>query len=45
MPRARSRSMVAAAGWPYGLRRPTETSPIRGRTASRNAAVEEVRLP
>lgn len=43
--RSRSRSIVAGAGWPYGLPAPAETAAIRGRTASRNAPVDDVRLP
>jgi len=45
MPRARRRFTVAGAGCPYVLRAPTEIKPMRGRMASRKAAVEEVRLP
>ena len=44
-PAPASRSIVAGAGWPYGLPAPAETAAIRGRTASRNAPVDDVRLP
>jgi len=37
--------MVAGAGCPYGLPTPDETTATRGRTASRNAGVLEVREP
>ena len=40
-----SRSMVAGAGCPYGLPSPDETTAKRGRTASRNAGVLDVREP
>ena len=40
-----SRSIVAGAGCPYGLPLPDETTATRGRTASRNAGVLEVREP
>ena len=42
---ARRRSIVAGAGWPYGLPAPAETAAMLGRTASRNAPVDDVRLP
>ena len=44
-PRASIRASVSGAGWPYGLTAPTETIATFGRTASRKASVDEVRLP
>lgn len=44
-PPASIRASVSGAGWPYGLTAPTETIAALGRTASRNAWVDEVRLP
>lgn len=44
-PRASIRASVWGAGWPYGFTAPTDTIAARGRTASRNASVDEVRLP
>jgi hypothetical protein len=43
--RAFSRLIVAGAGWPYVFSAPAETTAIDGATASRNAGVDDVRLP
>jgi hypothetical protein len=43
--RALSRAIVAGAGCPYGLPAPADTTATDGATASRNAGVDEVRLP
>jgi hypothetical protein len=43
--RALIRVIVSGAGCPYVFFAPTDTAAIRGVTASRNAAVEDVRLP
>jgi len=40
-----SRSIVAGAGWPYGLPAPAETTATFGWTACRNARVVAVREP
>ena len=40
-----NRSIVAAAGWPYGFPAPADATATFGRTASMNACVVAVRLP
>jgi hypothetical protein len=44
-PAVASRSIVALAGWPYGLSAPADATATLGRTASMNASVVAVRLP
>lgn len=40
-----SRATVAGAGWPYGFPRPAEITASDGRTAARNASVDDVLEP
>jgi hypothetical protein len=44
-PCSRSRAIVPGAGWPYGFPAPADATATLGRTASRNASVDDVRLP